>query len=100
MSPKIQKITPQRFRIVSLTRGNVAPIFANRTSPAETGLAGWGGRTRTSASGIVRDWAQRYRAAQRVTADRALDFQQACARCRHNSSEASGGARPRDGENS
>ena len=31
MSPKIQKITPQRFRIVSLTRGNVAPIFANRT---------------------------------------------------------------------
>jgi hypothetical protein len=24
----------------SLTRGNVAPIFANRTSPTETGLAG------------------------------------------------------------
>ena len=47
MSPKIQKITPQRFRIVSLTRGNVAPIFANRTSPAETGLVGWAERTRT-----------------------------------------------------
>ena len=27
MSPKIQKIAPQRFRNVSLTRGNVAPIF-------------------------------------------------------------------------
>ena len=53
MSPKIQKITPQRFRIVSLTRGNVAPIFANRTSPAETGLAGWAYRTRTGES--VRD---------------------------------------------
>jgi hypothetical protein len=47
MSPEIQKIAPQRFRIVSLTRGNVAPIFASRTSPAETGLVGWGARTRT-----------------------------------------------------
>ena len=47
MSPKIQKIAPQRFRSVSLTRGNVAPIFANRTSPLGTGLVGWGARTRT-----------------------------------------------------
>jgi hypothetical protein len=47
MSPKIQKIAHQRFRNVSLTRGNVAPIFANRTSPTETGLVGWGGKTRT-----------------------------------------------------
>jgi non-homologous end joining protein Ku len=37
MSPKIQKIAPQRFRNVSLTRGNVAPIFANRTSPTAFG---------------------------------------------------------------
>ena len=28
MSPKIQKIAPQRFRKASLTCGNVAPIFA------------------------------------------------------------------------
>jgi hypothetical protein len=50
MSPKIQKIAPQRFRSVSLTRGNVAPIFANRTSLTETGLVGWGGETRTTES--------------------------------------------------
>src|SRR3982075_335542 len=37
----------------------------------ETGPAGWGGRTRTTASGIVRDWASRYLAAQRKAADRA-----------------------------
>lgn len=30
MSPKIEKIAPQRFRNVSLTRGNVAAIFGNR----------------------------------------------------------------------
>ena len=47
MSHKIQKIAPQRFRSVSLTRGNVAPIFSNRTSPLGTGLVGWGARTRT-----------------------------------------------------
>ena len=28
---------------VSLTHGNIARIFATRTWPAETGLAGWGG---------------------------------------------------------
>ena len=32
-------IATQRFHVVSLTRGNVAPI-ANWTSPTETGLAG------------------------------------------------------------
>ena len=36
----------------------------------ETGLAGWGGRARTSASGIVSDRAYHYRATQRVAADR------------------------------
>jgi hypothetical protein len=38
---KIQKITPQKLRDVSLTRGNVARIFATRTWPTETALAGW-----------------------------------------------------------
>src|SRR4051812_9026975 len=42
MSPKIQEIAPQRFRNASLTLGNIAPVFLNRTSPTETGLAGWG----------------------------------------------------------
>src|SRR4051812_36923939 len=46
-SPAIQKIAHQRFRIVSLTCGNVPPILASRTSPTETRLAGWGARTRT-----------------------------------------------------
>jgi hypothetical protein len=31
LRPKIQKITSQRLRDVSLTPGNVARIFANRT---------------------------------------------------------------------
>src|SRR5947207_1016528 len=39
LRPKIQKITPQRLRNVSLTLGNVARIFANRTWPTETGLS-------------------------------------------------------------
>jgi hypothetical protein len=36
-------------------------------------LSAWGGRSRTSATGIVPDWARRYRAARRVAADRVLD---------------------------
>jgi hypothetical protein len=44
--------------------------------PVETGLAGWGGRIRTSALGIMPGWAYRYRAALRVAADRAPDSQQ------------------------
>jgi hypothetical protein len=61
----------------------VAPTMCARTCRAvlsgvhilltETGLAGWGGRTRTSASVIVPDWAYRYCAARRVAADRAPD---------------------------
>jgi hypothetical protein len=47
LQPKIQKSTPQRLHDISLTRENVARIFATRTWPTETGLAGWGGRTRT-----------------------------------------------------
>jgi hypothetical protein len=38
---KIQKITRQRLSDVSLTLGNVARIFANRTQPKETALPGW-----------------------------------------------------------
>ena len=57
MSPKIQKIAPQRFCAVSLTRGNAAPIFANRTSPTETELAGWAYRIRTAKSArALSDW--------------------------------------------
>jgi hypothetical protein len=47
LQPKIQKITPQRLRNVPLTVGNVARIFATRTLPTETGLAGWGAWIRT-----------------------------------------------------
>ena len=47
LRPKIQKITPQRLRDVSLTLGNVAPILSNRISLTEIGLAGWGARIRT-----------------------------------------------------
>jgi hypothetical protein len=47
MSPTMQKIAPQRFRNISLTSGNVAPISASRTSPTETGLVGCRSRTRT-----------------------------------------------------
>ena len=50
ISPKIQKIAPQRFRKGLLIRGNVAPIFSTRTSPIETGLVGWAYRTRTARS--------------------------------------------------
>ena len=46
-SPEIRKNARQRLRIVLLTRGNVAQIFGSRTCPTETGLAGWGARTRT-----------------------------------------------------
>src|ERR1700704_861599 len=38
--PKIRKNPSQRLDGVSLTRGNVAPIFVARTWPTETGLAG------------------------------------------------------------
>ena len=48
LPPTIQKITPQRLRKVSLTPGNLAPNLATRTEHTETGLSGWGGRTRTS----------------------------------------------------
>jgi hypothetical protein len=34
-------------RDVSPTLRNFARIFANRTGPTETGLVGWGARTRT-----------------------------------------------------
>jgi len=61
-----------------VARGVVAlPIHDSYIVPrvskncAKTRLPGWGGRTRTSASGMVRDWAYRYRATQRVAADRA-----------------------------
>jgi hypothetical protein len=36
--------------IISITRGNIAQIFATLTLPAESGLVGWGGRIRTPAS--------------------------------------------------
>jgi hypothetical protein len=48
MPPTIQKITPQRLRNVLLTPGNLVPNLATRTEHIETGLPGWGGRTRTS----------------------------------------------------
>src|SRR3954447_10802281 len=32
MSPKVQEIAPQRFSHASLTLGNIAPVFVNRTS--------------------------------------------------------------------
>jgi hypothetical protein len=47
MSPKIEKMALQRFCKGSLTRGDLAAIFANLTSPTETGLPGCRGRTRT-----------------------------------------------------
>jgi hypothetical protein len=47
-------------------RGTVRFCAAFLCDALETGLAGWGGRIRTSASGIVPDWAYRYRAARRV----------------------------------
>jgi hypothetical protein len=42
-----QKRTPQRLAISTLTRGKAVRISLDRTCPAATGLAGWGGRTRT-----------------------------------------------------
>jgi hypothetical protein len=45
--PRIRKNPSKRLVEISLTLGNLAPIFAARTSPTETGLAGWGARTRT-----------------------------------------------------
>jgi len=47
LRPEIQRITPQRLCDVSLTPGNVARIFATRTWPTETALAGWACKTRT-----------------------------------------------------
>jgi hypothetical protein len=43
LQPKIKKIPPQRLSDISPMLGNVAPILLTRTSPTETGLAGWGG---------------------------------------------------------
>jgi len=48
LRPEIQRITPQRLCDVSLTPGNVARIFATRTWPTETALAGWASRIRTA----------------------------------------------------
>src|SRR5262249_48075644 len=46
-SPEIEKNGRQRPAILSITRGNVAQIFASGTWPTETGLAGWACKTRT-----------------------------------------------------
>ena len=48
--PKIKKMTPQRLGTVRLTAENLGSIFVTRTCPAETGLVGWGERTRTHES--------------------------------------------------
>jgi hypothetical protein len=42
-----RKFRPQRLASLRLSRGNVAAIFSVWAQPAETALAGWGGRTRT-----------------------------------------------------
>jgi hypothetical protein len=44
---KIQEIGLKRPHIVALTRENVASIFATRTHPTETALAGWACKIRT-----------------------------------------------------
>src|SRR5215467_4390641 len=41
-------MSPQRLRNASLTLGNLAHNSATRREHTETGLSGWGGRTRTS----------------------------------------------------
>jgi hypothetical protein len=65
-----------------------------RSSGDSDGLrpnAGGDRRIRTSASGIVPNWAHRYRAAQRGAASRAPDSQQACTiSARHGTNEARG----------
>jgi hypothetical protein len=44
---KIQKMALQRRRGMSLSLGKLGTILSAGTWPTETGLAGWGGRTRT-----------------------------------------------------
>src|SRR5262249_1576773 len=46
--PNFEKRARQRLDIIPLTGGNLVHISAARTFAIETGVAGWGGRTRTS----------------------------------------------------
>jgi hypothetical protein len=75
----------QRRRDIPRMARNRGISKAHSQITVKTGLAGWGGRIRTSASGIVPNWVYRYRAAQRVAADRARSDLSA----RHDSSKAS-----------
>ena len=74
----------QRRRNIPRMARNRGISKAHSQITVKTGLAGWGGRIRTSASGIVPNWVYRYRAAQRVAADRARSDLSA----RHDSSKS------------